>query len=285
MDNLGDYMKELEGEESSRKAKKGKPLIVRLDGRAFHTFTKGLKRPYDERLTQLMQLTTQHLVETTNALIGYTQSDEITLIWYIDNNSTSQYLFDGRYQKLCSICAATATGFFNRKMLDVLPEKTNYIPLFDARAWQVPTLNDAYLALLWREKDAIKNSITMLALTHFSHKSLQKINGTVKRIMLTEIGDPWEAYPSFFKKGSYFVRVAEEIKMSDLSPEDLAKIPEKYRSDQIITRNAVRQVEFPDLSSLSDPLSDPLSVLFPKVTMTQTNTPTICQAALKQMKE
>ncbi len=155
-DNLGDYMKDLEGVETSRRAAKGKPIIARLDGRAFHTFTHGLKRPFDENLTKLMQDTTRYLVEETNALIGYTQSDEITLVWYLSESSTSQYLFDGRYQKMCSILSASATAYFNKNLAKALPSKKDWLPLFDARVWQVPTLRDAYLALLWRENDAIK---------------------------------------------------------------------------------------------------------------------------------
>lgn len=260
-DKLGDYMKGFESTEASRRAVKGMPLIARLDGRAFHTFTRGLDRPFDSSLTKLMQDTTKFLVEETNALVGYTQSDEITLIWYLPEKSESQYLFDGRYQKLSSILAALATGYFNKHLSDVLPSKANALPLFDARVWQVPTLNDAYLALLWREKDAIKNSITMVALSHFSHKSLQNVNGQVKRQMLKDVGDPWEAYASCYRKGSYFMRVAEE---RELTSEELSKIPEKHRPVGPVVRQTVKYIALPDLMDLqSEPEEKRLSVVFP----------------------
>jgi len=248
LDKLGDYMKGFECEESCRKAEKGKPLLVRLDGRAFHTFTRKMKRPFDPALTKLMQDTTQHLVEETNALIGYTQSDEISLVWYLPTNSESQYMFDGRYQKLSSTLAAIATGFFVNALRCLDLPTTGKSPTFDARAWQVPTLNDAFLALLWRERDAIKNSISMVAQAHFSHNSLNGVSGTVKKKMLAEIGDPWESYDSCYRKGTYFTRVPEEYL---LNPEDLAKIPAKHRpTDGIVLRNRVKQVILPDLSSL-----------------------------------
>jgi tRNA(His) guanylyltransferase len=248
-DTLGDYMKDLEGVEASRRAVKGMPIIARLDGRAFHTFTHGLKRPFDENLTKLMQNTTQYLVEETNALIGYTQSDEITLVWNLPESSASQYLFDGRFQKMCSILSATATAFFNKHLAEALPSKKDWLPLFDARVWQVPTLHDAYLALQWREKDAIKNSITMVALSHFSHNELQNVNGDIKREMLMDIGDPWEGYASCYRKGSYFKRVEERRQLTE---EEMAKIPERHRTAELVTRKPVKLVEFPNLSEINE---------------------------------
>ena len=115
-DNLGDKLKELESIESSRKAMKGLPIIARLDGRSFSKFTKGLARPFDARMSNLMIDTTKYLVEQTNALTGYSQSDEITLCWFIPYDSESEYIFDGKYQKIVSTLAALATAFFNKKI-------------------------------------------------------------------------------------------------------------------------------------------------------------------------
>jgi tRNA(His) 5'-end guanylyltransferase len=248
-DTLGDKMKALEGVEGSRKAVIGMPLIVRLDGRAFHTFTKGLKRPFDENLTKLMQDTTKYLIEQTSAMLGYTQSDEITLVWFFPADAVQEYMFDGRYQKICSILSATATAYFNKHLAAALPEKADALPLFDARAWQVPTLHEAYQCLLWREKDAIKNSITMVSLAHFSDKEIHGVNGDVKKQMLREAGDPWEDYASCYRKGSYFKRVTE---VRPLTGEELEKIPEKHRTTELVTRRPVKQVELPDLNTISE---------------------------------
>jgi tRNA(His) 5'-end guanylyltransferase len=247
-DTLGDKMKALEGVEGSRKAMIGMPMIARLDGRAFHTFTKGLKRPFDENLTKLMQDTTKYLVEQTCALIGYTQSDEITLVWFFPADAVQEYIFDGRYQKICSILSATATAYFNKHLAAVLPEKADALPLFDARVWQVPTLHEAYQCLLWREKDAIKNSISMVAQAHFSDRVLHGASSEAKKQMLREIGDPWENYASCYRKGTYFRRVEEKRPLTEL---ELAKIPEKHRTTELVTRRPVKPVELPYMSDLT----------------------------------
>ena len=82
--SLGDRMKSYESLSTSRKAFKGQPLVVRLDGKSFHTFTKGLARPFDQRLSSLMVETTKALVDRFQAKVGYTQSDEITLVWHVE---------------------------------------------------------------------------------------------------------------------------------------------------------------------------------------------------------
>ena len=270
-DTLGDYMKELEGAEASRKAVKGKPIIARLDGRSFHTFTRGLAKPFDKDLTMLMRDTTQYLVKETNALIGYTQSDEISLVWYLPEASVSQYLFDGRFQKMNSILAAMATAYFNKNLEKYLQAKKDQLPLFDARVWQVPTLHDAYLALLWREKDAIKNSISMVAQYHFTAKQLNKVTGEEKKKMLRDIQDPWESYASRYRKGSYFMRVTETRALSE---EELKNVPEKNRTNELVTRSPVRSVELKDLYLLSE------KDLFPQYCVVE-----IKKAAISELKE
>lgn len=247
-DALGDRMKQFENLEGDRRAVKSLPLLARLDGRSFHNFTKGLKRPYDENLSQLMIATTVHLVEETNALVSYTQSDEISLAWFVPEESCSQYLFDGRFQKLTSILGAMATGYFvhNLEATNVLPTKKGQIPLFDARVWQVPSLDDAYDAFRWREKDAVKNSVTMAASVHFSHKSLQNVGSTVKKQMLIDVGDPWEAQPDFFKRGTYVKRIKI---MKELDQDELEAIPENHRPSGPVARTVVAPIQ---LSLLND---------------------------------
>src|SRR4029079_6986806 len=102
---LGDRVKKYRQAEASRRAMRGTPLLARLDGRAFHTFTRDLRRPYDEGMSRCMIETTRTLVREANALVGYTQSDEITLAWYEPSQSPSDYEFDGRFQKLASVLA------------------------------------------------------------------------------------------------------------------------------------------------------------------------------------
>lgn len=224
VDTLGDRLKAIEQIEASRAAQRDLPLIARLDGRAFHTFTKGLARPYDVRLSQLMIDTTSYLVEQTHAKLGYTQSDEISLVWW---NATpeSAYMFDGKLQKLTSVLAGMASGFFTKYLNERIPEK-NEIAVFDCRVWNVANKHEAYLNYLWRQDDCVKNSISMAAQAHFSHKQLNGIDSEGKKKMLRDINQPWEEQPKFFRFGTFIRR---EPGIVHLTQEQLEKIPLRHR--------------------------------------------------------
>lgn len=242
-DRLGKEMKRYEQVETNRRANIAQPLMARLDGRSFHSFTQGLNRPYDEQLSRLMIDTTKYLVSETNALLGYTQSDEISLVWNYPvktGGQQHQYLFDGRFQKLTSVLAATATGYFVHHLEKYLPSKRLEIPVFDCRVWQVPDLKEACRTFQWREKDAVKNSITMAALAFFSHKKLDGVNSKTKREWLIEQGAPWEAMPRFFKQGTYVKHVKS---LKELSEEELMAIPSKHRPTGPVERCSVQEIE------------------------------------------
>jgi tRNA(His) 5'-end guanylyltransferase len=262
-DKLGDYIKQFESVETSRVCPVGKPMIARLDGRAFHTFTRGLNRPFDERLTQLMRETTQFLVKETNALVGYCQSDEITLVWFLPADTESQYLFGGRIQKATSILASLASVEFNRNLAYLIPEKVSAFPIFDARVFSVPTLKDAFLSVLWRERDAIKNSITMFALSKFSHKQLQGVNGDQKKKMLSELGTPWEDLPLRHKRGSYFARV---IKSRMLTEEEMIDIPVEFRPTGPVKRSFIEEMSIDSLENVAKKSDEEMiATLFPSL--------------------
>jgi tRNA(His) 5'-end guanylyltransferase len=204
---LGDRMKSYEAPSTFRRAFKGQPLIVRLDGKSFHTFTKGLQRPYDSRLSALMVDTTKALVDRFQARVGYTQSDEITLAWHVQPHETAEYPFNGRFQKLESLTAAFTTAYFNRQLPAVLPEKGAALPIFDSRAFVVPTIEEAYHVFLWRQQDATKNAISMAAHTYFSHRSLQGAHGPeMQERLFKEKGINFNDYPSFFRRGTFVKR-------------------------------------------------------------------------------
>ena len=204
---LGDRMKAYERIETEQKFKPNSILYIRLDGRGFSKFTKGLKRPFDERLSNLMIETTKHLVNEFKCVVGYTQSDEISLI--IENKYESPCDFEGKKQKLISSLSASATAFFNVNLLATIPEKFNKgtLPCFDCRIFEVPNEDEACNAILWREKDAIKNSVSMLAQHHFSHKELQgKKSDVMKDMLKTERDVLWKEQPKFFKSGTFVKR-------------------------------------------------------------------------------
>jgi tRNA(His) 5'-end guanylyltransferase len=236
MDSLGDLLKSQEQIEAGRKADPFLPLMARIDGKCFSKFTKGLKRPFDAKFVELMVETTKHLVNESEALLGYCQSDEITLYWYLDkgNYSNREFWFSGKFQKLTSVLASTATSFFVANLQKFLPEKVGQYPTFDARVWSVPDLEHVYKNFLWRFKDAQKNSVSMYARHFFSHKNLQNKTGNEMKEMLKEIGNPWEDLPDFFKSGTYIKR-----KRILLDPSQCLDVPEKYRPLEPIIRTTV----------------------------------------------
>lgn len=228
------------------------PIMIRLDGKNFHTFTKGLKRPYDIRLSELMRNTTKFLVEETNALIGYTQSDEISLILYTDDMRSQLYM-DGRHFKISSILSAKASVYFNQNLKKYLPEKKSSSPVFDCRTWNVPTKQEAVNTLIWREQDAVRNSIQMAGQSLYSHRELHKKDCDEIQEMLFKKGINWNDYPSFFKRGTYIRR--KEVN-TPFSKEEIDKLPEFHNArnnpNLIVKRHIIEEIDMPILTKIEN---------------------------------
>jgi tRNA(His) 5'-end guanylyltransferase len=250
-DGLGDRCKGFELSEASRRAMRGLPLLARLDGRAFHTFTRDLKRPYEHGMSVSMIETTRYLVQEMHALVGYTQSDEITLVWYQTSQSDSDFAFDGRFQKIASVLAGMASAKFCQLVAKHLPSKAHETPHFDCRVWQVPTLQDAADVFVWREDDATKNSITMAACAYYSDTELDGKPSAVKQEMLWQKGVNWNDYPAFFKRGSYLQRRTYDKTLTD---EERARIPEAHRppADATFKRTSVVELEMPPVRKIAN---------------------------------
>ncbi len=251
-DTLGDRMKMYENAECARRLLPLLPVIARIDGRAFHTFTKGMKRPFDETFSSCMVDTTIRLVSETNACIGYTQSDEITLAWH-STDIRSQIWFDGRISKMTSLLAAQATLYFNKLILERMPKFANKEPLFDARVWTVPNRVEGCNAFIWREWDATKNSISMAAAHYYSEKALHKKNSKQKQEMLFEKGINWDKYPPAFKRGTY---VQRHTSSKPYAIEDKEKLPPKHKArtepEIIITRTEWTPIDMPILTTVTN---------------------------------
>lgn len=245
-------MKLYEQVESGRRFMPLLPIVARIDGRAFHKFTRGMQRPFDYRFSQCMQDTMVALLEETNATIGYTQSDEITLVWH-SPTTKSQVWFDGRVGKMTSQLGAQATLVFYQQVLKLMPEYAKRNPTFDARVWVVPTRAEAVNALLWRELDATKNSISMAASTHFSHKELVGKNGAQKHEMLRTVGVNWNDYPAALKRGVYARRVVETRYYTPLEVEHLpAKHVARTSPTLSVTRSRYMVVSMPPLQQITN---------------------------------
>jgi tRNA(His) 5'-end guanylyltransferase len=240
---LGDRMKRYEMEEAGRRFMPLLPIMARLDGRAFHTFTRGLPRPYSAEFSKCMIRTTCQLVDKFNASLGYTQSDEISLLWF-NNDRVAEMAFDGRYHKWVSLLASCATRQFGKSVDKYLPEKSHLDPEFDCRVWQLPNLSEVYNAFMWREDDATRNSLQLAAQSLYSHKQLHRKGGAELHDMLHAKGVNWNDYPSFFKRGTYVRRKQYE---KTLTSEELKRMPVKHRATGPVIRSAIFPLDVPPI--------------------------------------
>lgn len=222
MDALGDRMKSYENIETDQKFPPNSIIYVRLDGRSFSKFTKGMIRPFDYRMTELMKETTKFLHKEFRCKVSYTQSDEISLI--IENKYDSPMIFEAKKQKIISSLAASASAFFVMNLHKYFPEKmeTSRPPTFDARAFVIPTRSEAANALLWREKDCIKNSVSMAAREYYSHSELHKKSSLMmKDMLLFGQGIDYNMYPKSFRIGTYFKRVLMDTVDNQINPRSI----------------------------------------------------------------
>jgi tRNA(His) 5'-end guanylyltransferase len=252
---LGDWCKWLEKNFSLEKTIPSLPIIIRLDGSNFSKWTKGLEKPFDLDFIKLMEETTKYLVDETNAVVGYTQSDEITLVLFENTRKTEIY-YNGKKQKILSKLTAKCCNFFNkqRKEYDSLAVKIDAI--FDCRIYQVPSLQDACDQLLWRELDAIRNSILSLGQSRFSHKQLMNVRcDELKEKLLNTYNINWDDLDMKLKRGIYIRSQIDNIKFSK---EEIDKLPLKHKArtepNGYYQRRAVTNLDIPFLSKIENKL-------------------------------
>lgn len=239
---LGDKHKALESIQAGIRLVPNVPVIARLDGRSFHTYTKNAIKPFDSDLIEAMQYTTMQLVGEFQADLGYCQSDEITLVW------KNLQMFELKVQKMCSTLSSHATGIFNR---EIFYSNFKCVPgllaNFDCRIWQVADLETAAENIMWRQWDAYKNSVSMAAHALFSNKELHGVNTRGKIDMMYNAGYKWGKLPSSFRRGSLYWKV-QELKM--LTDEELSRIPEQHRPTEPILRNVIKEHDVGRLTSI-----------------------------------
>lgn len=241
-DDFGDRMKKYESEYTNTKISPPDYLCVRLDGKGFSKFTKGFLKPFDDKLSDAMIETTKALVKGTHATFGYTQSDEITLIYkpHIDG---AEYIFGGKTSKLNSILASIATATFNGIL------KHDKHAYFDCRAFAAPSEIEASNVVLWRVQDARKNSISALFRWTVGAKEMHGLDqAQMKDYLLKNKQVDWNDLPDRYKYGSYTKTVSEE---RYLTPQEIQKIPETKRPepDTKVIRN---KMELLDLGYYGD---------------------------------
>lgn len=240
-DKLGKRMKIYEAVPKTKLVRR-MPVAIRIDGKAFHTFTRGMAKPFDEVLIKSMQETMQYLCKNIQGCVfGYTQSDEITLILVDYKELNTSAWFDNEVQKICSISASMATMAFNRafvknvdewgrltfpdwdeggineevdadllKLNDVYQRAIEKGAMFDSRCFNIPKEEVANL-IYWRQLDATRNSIQMVGQANFSHNELQGKTCNQIQDMLHELrGINWNNYPTTQKRGSCCIRNEKE---------------------------------------------------------------------------
>jgi tRNA(His) 5'-end guanylyltransferase len=211
-DSLGDRMKGYE-DISRIKLTSKLPVVIRLDGKAFHTYTRGLKRPYDETLMWVMNLTTLHLCnQVQNVKLAYTQSDEISLILvdYADIKTSSW--FDNNLQKMVSVAAGMASAFLTSRSAEIFGETR--LATFDARAFVLPP-NEVNNYLIWRQQDWNRNSLSMLAQSLYSHKELHGKGRAEQHELCFKKGHNWADLSSHLKDGRVAVKRQVEKEISE----------------------------------------------------------------------
>jgi len=252
-DAHGDRMKYYESFHSGARFMPQLPVVVRLDGVGFSKWTKGLEYPYDKRFRELMADLTAHMVQETGAVLGYTQSDEITLILWAEDY-TSQIYHDRRIQKIVSSMARLSANWINRHVAEYLPEKADTWPGFDVKADQYPSIEEVANNVVWRFKDARRNSISMAAQAEFSHKQLQGKSQKDMLAMLSDIGVDWENdYPDAFRHGIFVQRRKRKRKFTTA---ELEKLPEKHAARRdpnlVVERTDVVRLNMPPFTEVQN---------------------------------
>lgn len=214
MDSLGDRMKRYEDVTRNYLVPKSY-VLLRVDGKAFHSYTKNLTRPFDTALIEDLDNTWLYLCQNIqNTKLGYAQSDEFSLLLTdFDSINTEQY-FGGNIQKICSVVASMAAAKFNQLRLKRYVETRSLMPdrpdvqlgVFDCRVWNIPSHIEVYNYYLWRYQDCVRNSLSSVAYANFSHKELNGKNSAAKHEMLMEKGINWSKMDESLKNGRFFVR-------------------------------------------------------------------------------
>ena len=181
------------------------PVILRIDGCHFHTFTKGMDKPFDDKLIEAFWETCKFLGENImGAKLIYHQSDEISiLITNYDTIQTDSW-FSNNLQKMASVSATMAAAKFNEVIRKSYPDKE--LAFFDSRAWVIPQ-DEVNNYFTWRQQDASKNSISMAAFANFAHKDLHGLSGNqLQEKLFSEKGINWDKFPTWKKRGACIIK-------------------------------------------------------------------------------
>lgn len=179
-------------------------VVVRVDGKAFHTFTKDMNKPFDEKFIEAMVKAGE---ETSKVImgfkLGYHQSDEFTFILSDRDSDETESWFNNNLSKIVSVTASTFTAFFNKELRGTTAT-------FDCRAFNVPE-DEVANVLIWRQRDWERNSLMMYALSMFSHKELKGKKKQDIHEMIYQKGENWANLADHLKNGTFITRYKRRI--------------------------------------------------------------------------
>ena len=252
-DDLGTRMKTYYEQVPKTRLVRRMPVAIRIDGKAFHTFTRGFQKPFDEVLGNAMVRTMEYLCKNIQGCVfGYTQSDEITLLLIDYQTLDTCAWFDYEVQKMCSISASMATmafnkyffeearDWYNKQLPSTLQCEQNIVKqwrvykiaaekgaMFDARCFNIPK-EEACNLVYWRQLDATRNSIQMVGQVNFSHNELQgKSCNIIQDMLLTQRDINWNNYPTRWKRGvAWKKNIGIDYEMPILKGEDRKYVDE-----------------------------------------------------------
>lgn len=197
--------------------------IIRIDGKAFHTYTRGLARPFDDGFMEDMDITTAYLCKNIQgAKFAYVQSDEISILLMDSDKLTTDAWFDNNIQKMASVSASMATRAFNEARLNRVIRIGNDIRIgkvirigenamkwaeFDSRVFQIPEWAEVENYFIWRQQDCVRNSILSVAQSLYSHKEMNGKNTTELQEMIFQKGQNWNDYAPKYKRGRIVIKV------------------------------------------------------------------------------
>jgi len=229
-DSLGTRMKENYENRTRFMLPRRAYTIIRLDGKAFHTYTKGLKRPFDEGLMDDMDATAAFLCKNImGAKFAYVQSDEISILITDFEEENTQSWFDSNIQKMVSVSASMATAQFNKLRMIRIAERSirdgdvtdlgehvrNFVypalAMFDARVFQIPQKIEVINYFIWRQQDATRNSISSVAQSLYSQKELFKVNTNDMQELIFQKGINWNNYTPREKRGGIIRQFENEF--------------------------------------------------------------------------
>lgn len=213
-DTLGDRMKDFYENRTRYSLQRRSYTIIRCDGKAFHTYTKGLKRPFDDDLINDMDETAKYLCKNiVGAKFAFVQSDEISILLTDFDERQTQAWFDNNLQKICSVSASMSTNAFNKARLKTFLKDNSVLEIdkfktaeFDSRVFQMSQKIEVENYFIWRQQDTTRNSISSVAQSLYNHKELNGKNSDQQQELIFQKGINWNDYSPKYKRGRIILK-------------------------------------------------------------------------------